>query len=163
MQQKLHGLKEEREQRKQELIEKQQDDVTAQLTSIEEMIANPLKGMLKDSKGEKRSYAEVEAFVLSRRKQEDMLLKKLRADETQQLKDEKQAEVNRCKEAFDEKLAVIKADRMASSKKKEAEAEIKKQENEKAEAEAKTAESKRKKAEAEAKKAHFEAKKNTKT
>merc|ERR1719230_284964 len=106
MQQKLHGLKEEREQRKQELIEKQQDDVTAQLTSIEEMIANPLKGMLKDSKGEKRSYAEVEAFVLSRRKQEDMLLKKLKAEETQTIKDEKQANLNQVKEVFAEKMTV---------------------------------------------------------
>jgi len=87
------------------------------------MIANPLKGMLKDSKGNKRTFAQIEALVFSRRKQEDMLLKKLRADETQQLKDEKQAEVNRCKVEFDEKMAVIKADRMASSKKKEAEAE----------------------------------------
>merc|ERR1719326_2761262 len=108
---------------------------------MEEMIRNPLKGMLYDSKGEKRPYAEVEAFVLSRRKQEDELMKKLKAEETQAVKDEKQAKVNQVKQVFDEKIAKMTADRMAASKTAEAEA---------------------KKAEAEAKKAVAEAKKNTK-
>ncbi len=40
-----------------------------------------------DERGRKRSAAQIEAFVLARRKQEDLLLKKLRVDESQELKD----------------------------------------------------------------------------
>ena len=74
--------KESAKRQKKELLAEQRHSKQMQkLDKIETLIMNPLDGVLKDDQGNVRSLAEVEAFVLARRKQEDLLLANMKKQE----------------------------------------------------------------------------------
>ena len=141
------------------------EKVMGKLGSIEELIQNPLNGMLKHDNGRKRKWVEVDALVQSRRKQEDLLLAQLKKDEEAAAKaavEESKvkqklvlAEIKGSVEAKKEETKIAKA-ALAKAKEDATAAEVAR---DTAEANARLMEAEAKKAEAEAKKAEAEANK----
>merc|ERR1711871_657679 len=86
LQKEYDELEEKKTERAESVATDRHEKGISKIGTVEELIKNPLNGMLKHDNGRKRKWVEVDALVQSRRKQEGLLLAQLKKDEEEEAK-----------------------------------------------------------------------------
>jgi len=81
MQKEYDELKGKKTERAESVAADRHEKVLSKIGSVEDLIKNPLQGMLKHDNGRKRKWIEIDALIQARRKQEDILMAQLKKDE----------------------------------------------------------------------------------